>query len=522
MAGLSSQQNTRQTFFFDHGRRQQRGPAGLAGAYLPSKNLYNAVKNLSPQSKSATGQRIAQPTARDKNTVSQFDLVKKRMKAAAYSNGQIDWHHLFKYYDKDNSGKIEFEEFKAAIRKSARITPSQLSDKDLRLLFEMVDTNSDGAVDYMLEFVPFLNDADHATSNAGSVASLQERRRSEVRQQKLMRGRDAGGIEQQQALAAQELFARMDVNKTGTLTFKDFERGLARQSLATPFARALKKEAWASDGRMPGQQNLGGGEDPLNLHAPPMTGDAGITEDDYEMLLADGDYEAAGLNPDSTVADIESLLAQEKLLGEQTKWWEDRLKTETAARKAFQAEMKAQDSQFSREVRDLQDLIAELRSEQAEAEEQAHFFVCEAKDFDNEAVVAGREMEMLKPKIAELRKSIFTSPRSVATSKGGTPTTAQRGMQSNGATPQQRSRASPAPTPGQTPRVLRGPGSQGSKSPVGEKRETEAAEGFDMNDMLGGGANPRRPSKGADVGAPEQALLPNDLDMDSMNFMNFK
>mmetsp|Transcript_148755 Transcript_148755/g.257623 ORF Transcript_148755/g.257623 Transcript_148755/m.257623 type:complete len:371 (+) Transcript_148755:740-1852(+) len=261
----------------------------------------------------------------------------------------------------------------------------------------------------------------------------------------------------------------------------------------------------------------GPGEDPLNLQAPPTSGDAGLEEDDYEMLLADGDYEAAGLNPDSAVADIESLLAQEKLLGEQTKWWEDRLKTEASARKAFQAEMKAQDAQFSREVRDLQDLISELRSEQAEAEEQAHFLVCEAKDYENEAVVAGREVEMLKPKIAELRKSIFTSPRSV-TSKGGTPTGAQRGTLSGdkpAATPSQRSLAtSAAPTPGESAGALkseqgssrsnRGPGSQGSrdKSPVEEKLDTES---IDMNDMFGGGANKSPSSKssarGVDVGA---------------------
>lgn len=429
MAGVSSQQKARQTFFYDYGRRPHRGPDALAGGAPPTKHLQNAINKQLPQ-KSVTKERSVLQERRpnvsmkatDKNAGA-FDAIKKRLKAAAYNNGKLDWDKLFRYYDKDNSGCIDWDEFRAAIRKSAKITTAQLSDRDLRLLFEFVDVDGDGEVDYKQEFMPWLATEDKGSSHTASAQDLDiTMKKPEIvkKQPSRMESRlnvgGVGGIEQQQALAAQELFARMDVNKTGTLTFRDFERGLQRRSLATPFAQALgKKEAWSSpDARKSAAPKaVRQVVDPLNLQAPPMSVDTGVDDDDYEMLLADGDYEAAGLNPDSAVADVESLLAQEKLLEEQAKWWEARDKSERAARKAFQAELRAQDSQFGQEVRDLEAEIRSLRNEQAEMEERSYQHECEAKDFRNEAAVAAQEIEMIKPKLAELRQNFFMDPKSV-------------------------------------------------------------------------------------------------------------
>ena len=33
-----------------------------------------------------------------------------------------DWAQLFKHYDRDNSGSLDFEEFRKAVRKDAKMT----------------------------------------------------------------------------------------------------------------------------------------------------------------------------------------------------------------------------------------------------------------------------------------------------------------------------------------------------------------------------------------------------------------
>merc|ERR1719390_429705 len=54
-------------------------------------------------------------------------LMKKRLRAAAYNNGRLDWERLFKFYDRDNSGQIDFSEFKNMVRKDAKITSNECS-----------------------------------------------------------------------------------------------------------------------------------------------------------------------------------------------------------------------------------------------------------------------------------------------------------------------------------------------------------------------------------------------------------
>ena len=73
--------------------------------------------------------------------------VRSKLKAAAYTQGGVDWHKLFCHYDRDNSGEIGTVEFRRLLRSDAKIPVSQLSDNDVKSLFNSVDVDGSGEVD---------------------------------------------------------------------------------------------------------------------------------------------------------------------------------------------------------------------------------------------------------------------------------------------------------------------------------------------------------------------------------------
>jgi Ca2+-binding EF-hand superfamily protein len=44
-------------------------------------------------------------------------MIRTKLRAASYSVGGVDWEKLFRHYDRDNSGELDFNEFSNAIRK---------------------------------------------------------------------------------------------------------------------------------------------------------------------------------------------------------------------------------------------------------------------------------------------------------------------------------------------------------------------------------------------------------------------
>ena len=49
-------------------------------------------------------------------------------------------------YDKDNSGSLDFGEFRSAVRKAGQITSSMIPDDDLRAVFSAVDADGGGDI----------------------------------------------------------------------------------------------------------------------------------------------------------------------------------------------------------------------------------------------------------------------------------------------------------------------------------------------------------------------------------------
>ena len=74
--------------------------------------------------------------------------VKQRLIGASYRNGRRDFKHLFKFYDRDNSGMISEEEFVSLMRRDGKIKPKDMSDRMLREIFREVDGDGNGEVSH--------------------------------------------------------------------------------------------------------------------------------------------------------------------------------------------------------------------------------------------------------------------------------------------------------------------------------------------------------------------------------------
>ena len=87
-------------------------------------------------------------------------VLKRRLLAAAYGRGDVedtsdDWEELFKLYDGDGSGDLDFDEFKQVIRKHGRVSVRDINDMELRQVFAMIDADGSGEIDGK-EFGEFL------------------------------------------------------------------------------------------------------------------------------------------------------------------------------------------------------------------------------------------------------------------------------------------------------------------------------------------------------------------------------
>jgi hypothetical protein len=81
---------------------------------------------------------------RDLEAEANMEAIRRKLYAASYAAGGQDWHKLFQSVDKDKSGELGFPEFRTAVRKGAKLSPTVVSDNALRVLFKAVDM--DGSV----------------------------------------------------------------------------------------------------------------------------------------------------------------------------------------------------------------------------------------------------------------------------------------------------------------------------------------------------------------------------------------
>lgn len=92
-----------------------------------------------------------------RETLKACPIVHSRLQAASYTAQGQDWQALFDFYDRNKDGLLQYDELKNAIRKDLRIPPAQVSDYQVRILFNALDSDGGGNVE-LAEFVDFLVD----------------------------------------------------------------------------------------------------------------------------------------------------------------------------------------------------------------------------------------------------------------------------------------------------------------------------------------------------------------------------
>ena len=75
-----------------------------------------------------------------------MQVIRRKLTAISYGAKGQDPGRLFKAYDRDGSGQLDFTEFKAAIRKGGHMTVAMISDDDLKRMFDSLDKDRSGDV----------------------------------------------------------------------------------------------------------------------------------------------------------------------------------------------------------------------------------------------------------------------------------------------------------------------------------------------------------------------------------------
>ena len=74
--------------------------------------------------------------------------VKKKIQASAYAEGGVDLEKLFRHYDRDNSGQLEFDDFQRAMRKDVGMKQEDATDGEIQEIFKHIDSDRSGSIGF--------------------------------------------------------------------------------------------------------------------------------------------------------------------------------------------------------------------------------------------------------------------------------------------------------------------------------------------------------------------------------------
>jgi Ca2+-binding EF-hand superfamily protein len=82
-----------------------------------------------------------------KLSADEHSAIKKKLQAAAYSTGGVDWHKLFRNIDRDNSGALDSAEFVSTMHREAKLSTTAVSDEALHALLAQMDVDASVELD---------------------------------------------------------------------------------------------------------------------------------------------------------------------------------------------------------------------------------------------------------------------------------------------------------------------------------------------------------------------------------------
>lgn len=116
----------------------------------------------------------------DGSGVEEMEIAKRKMRSMSYGSKGQDPRKLLSHYDRDNSGELDWSEFKAAVRKGGHVSAATLSDELLRKLFDEVDGDGSGdvSIEEMTAFVWGGGSGGGRASDAAATASPEQQQQA--------------------------------------------------------------------------------------------------------------------------------------------------------------------------------------------------------------------------------------------------------------------------------------------------------------------------------------------------------
>ncbi|XP_033736501.1 calmodulin-like [Pecten maximus] len=117
------------------------------------ENLMLVMKTLGMNPTKEEVEDILKDMDIDGDGMINFDDFSKRMKVEMESTEEeAELRNAFKLFDKDKSGKIDFEELRVALSSIGE----SLTDEQVQKMLQEADRNGDGEIDYE-EFITMMN-----------------------------------------------------------------------------------------------------------------------------------------------------------------------------------------------------------------------------------------------------------------------------------------------------------------------------------------------------------------------------
>ena len=121
------------------------GPMAVAGASSPGGGSSTRLQRRQLEQE-AEAVKAASNGAAAAGVSTEMATMRKKLSSLSYGVGGEDPVRLFRHFDRDNSGTLDFGEFRSAVRKGAHVTVAMISDGELRKLFYAVDADDGGDV----------------------------------------------------------------------------------------------------------------------------------------------------------------------------------------------------------------------------------------------------------------------------------------------------------------------------------------------------------------------------------------